>query len=116
VTRSLHGPLPREIADVLAHLPERVRIVWPHHQLCGAELVVHSWQRVKGEIHLLLTLPDGSRACLPAAATSLWEPLVDDDRPAVMLTADRIRQLHQLMDALQARTRRRHRSVGRKSK
>jgi hypothetical protein len=116
MTRSLHGPLSREIARVLAHLPEQVRIVWPQHQLCGAELAVHSWQRVKGEIHLLLTLPDGSRACLPAAATSLWEPFVHDDHPAPMLSADGIRQLHQLMDALQARTRRRHRSVGRKSK
>jgi hypothetical protein len=112
----LHGPLPREIADVLAHLPERVRILWPHHQLCGAELAVHSWQRVHGEIHLLLTLPDGSRACLPAAATSLWEPLVHDEPSSVMLSADRIRQLRQLMDALQARTRRRQRSVSRKSK
>jgi hypothetical protein len=116
VTRSLHGPLPREIARVLAHLPERVRIVWPHHQLCGAELPVHSWQRVNGEIHLLVTLPDGSRACLPAAGTSLWQPLVDDDHPALMLSVDRIRQLHQLLDALQARTRRRHPSLGRKSK
>jgi hypothetical protein len=100
----------------LAHLPERVRIVWPHHQLCGAELAVHSWQRINGEIHLLVTLPDGSNACLPAAATSLWEPLVGDDHPARILSADRIRQLRQLLDALQARTRRRHRSVGRKSK
>ena len=116
MTRSLHGPLPHEIARVLAHLPERVRIVWPHHQLCGAELAVHSWQRINGEIHLLVTLPDGSNACLPAAATSLWEPFVHDESPAVMLSADHIRQLRQLLDALQARTRRRHRSVGRKSK
>jgi len=97
-------------------LPERVRIVWPQHQLCGAELAVHSWQRINGEIHLLVTLPDGSNACLPAAATSLWEPLVHDEPPAVMLSADRIRQLHQLVDALQARTRRRQQSAGRKSK
>jgi len=112
----LHGPVPREIARVLAHLPERVRIVWPHHQLCGIELAVHSWQRVNGEIHLLVTLPDGSRACLPAAGTSLWEPVVDDDRTAVLLTAEGIRELRHLMEALQARTRRRHRSVGGKSK
>ena len=52
MTRSLHGPLPREIACVLAHLPERVRIVWRHHQLCGAELAVHSWQRIHGDIHV----------------------------------------------------------------
>jgi hypothetical protein len=116
VTRSVHGPVPREVARLLAHLPERVRIVWPHHQLCGTELVAHSWQRIDGEIHLLVTLPDGSRGYLPAAGTSLWEPLVDDDRPALVLTEDRIRQLRQLMEALQARSRRRRRSVGRKSK
>jgi len=116
VTTSLHGPVPREIARVLAQLPERVRIIWPHHQRCGTELVAHSWQRIDGEIHLLVTLPDGSRGYLPAAGTSLWESLVDDDRPALMLTADRIRQLRQLMDALQARSRRRDRSADRKSK
>jgi hypothetical protein len=104
------------MARVLAHLPEHVRIVWEDHQLYGTELPVHGWHRIHGEIHLLVTLSDGSRAYLPAAGTSLWEPLVDDDCSALMLTADRIRQLHQLMDALQARSRRRHRSVGRESK
>jgi len=104
------------MALVLAQLPERVRIVWPHHQLCGTELAVHSWQRINGEIHLLVTLPDGSRGYLPAAGTSLWEPLVEDDRPALMLTGDRIRQLRVLVEALQARRRRRHRSAGPKSK
>jgi hypothetical protein len=116
VTTSANGPVPPEIARVLAQLPERVRIVWPHHQLCGAELAVHSWQRINGEIHLLVTLPDGSRGYLPAAGTSLWEPLVDDNRPALMLTGDRIRQLRQLVEALQARSRRRRRSAGPKSK
>jgi len=116
VTTSLHGPVPREIARVLAQLPERVRIVWPHHQLCGTELVAHSWQRINGEIHLLVTLPDGSRGYLPAAGTSLWDALVDDDRPALMLTGDRIRQLRQLMEALQVRSRRHRRSAGGKSK
>jgi len=104
------------MALVLAQLPERVRIVWPHHQLCGTELAVHSWQRINGEIHLLVTLPDGSRGYLPAAGTSLWEPLVDDNRPALVLTGDRIRQLRLLVEALQARRRRRHRSAGPKSK
>ena len=116
MTPSLHGPLPREMALVLAQLPERVRIVWPHHQLCGTELAVHSWQRINGEIHLLVTLPDGSRGYLPAAGTSLWEPLVDDNRPALVLTGDWIRQLRLLVEALQARRRRRHRSAGPKSK
>jgi hypothetical protein len=115
VTPSLHGPLPREIARVLAHLPERVRIVWQDHQLYGTELPVHGWHRIHGEIHLLLTLPDGSRGYFPAAGTALFDGQ-QPDRPAVILTADGVRQLRQLVEAFRARSRRRQRSAGRKSK
>ena len=90
-------------------------IVWPDHQLYGAELPVHGWHHIHGEIHLLVTLPDGSRAYFPAAGTALFE-CAERDRPALMLTADGIRQLRQLMEALQARRRRRRRSTSRKSK
>jgi hypothetical protein len=115
VTPSLHGPLPREMARVLAHLPQRVRIVWQDHQLYGTELPLHGWHRIHGEIHLLLTLPDGSRGYFPAAGTALFEGQ-QPDRPAVIVTGDGIRQLRQLLAALQARSRRHRRSTGRKSK
>jgi hypothetical protein len=115
VTPSLHGPLPREMAHVLAHLPERVRIVWQDHQLCGTELPVHGWHRVHGEIHLLLTLPDGSRSYFPAAGTALFDAQ-EAGRPAVIVTGDGIGRLRQLMEILQERSRRRAGSMGRKSK
>lgn len=109
MTPSLHGPLPREMAHVLAHLPERVRIVWQDHQLHGVELPVHGWHRIHGEIHLLITLPDGSRSYFPAAGTALFDAQTRD-HVAVMLTVDATRRLRQLIEALQARNRRRRRS------
>ena len=115
MTPSLHGPLPREMARVLAHLPERVRIVWQDHQLYGTELPVHGWHRIHGEIHLLLTLPDGSRGYFPATGTALFDAQ-EPDQPAVIVTGDGIRQLRQLMEALQARRRRHRRATGPNSK
>src|ERR1700737_4819846 len=117
MTSSLHGPLPREMARVLAHLPERVRIVWEHHQLYGSELPVHGWHHIQGEIHLLLTLPDGSRGYFPAAGTALLDTQ-ERDRTALILNGDGVRQLRQLVETLRARARsgRRRRSVGAASK
>ena len=115
MTPSLHGPLPRGTARVLGHLPERVRIVWQDHLLYGTELPVHGWHRIDGEIHLLLTLPDGSRGYFPAAGTALFDTQADD-RPAVIVTGEGVRQLRQLMEALQARSRRRRRVTVPKSK
>jgi len=103
------------MARVLAHLPEHVRIVWEDHQLYGTELPVHGWHRIHGEIHLLLTLPDGSRGYFPADGTTLFDAQ-EAERPAVIVTGDGIGQLRQLLEALQARSRRRRRSAGPKSK
>jgi hypothetical protein len=115
MTRSSYGPLPREITRVLAHLPERVRIVWQDHQLYGAELPVHGWHRIHGQIHLLVTLPDGSRSYFPAVGTALFDAQ-KSDHAAGMLTVGATRQLRQLVEALQARGRRRRRSHEQRSK
>ena len=115
MSRSMHGPVPRQLASVLANLPEKVRVTWADHQLYGTELPVHGWHRIQGEIHLLVTLPDGSRGYLPASATALFDAQ-EADRPALILTADGVRQLRQLVEAFRARSRRRQRSAGRKSK
>jgi hypothetical protein len=111
----MHGPVPRQLASVLANLPEKVRVTWADHQLHGTELPVHGWHRIHGEIHLLLTLPDGSRSYFPATGTALFDAQ-EPDRPAVIVTGDGIRQLRQLMEALQARSRRRRRATGPQSK
>lgn len=97
------------MAYVLAHLPGHVRVVWQDHQLDGAELPVHGWHRIHGEIHLLVTLPDGSRSFFPAVGTALFDAQKRDPA-AVMLTVDATRRLRQLIEALQARARRRRRS------
>jgi len=94
------------MAGVLAHLPERVRIIWQGHQLYGAELPVHGWHRIQGEIHLLVTLPNGSRSYFPAAGTELFDAQ-QRVHTAVMLTPGAIRQLRQLIDVLRGRRRRR---------
>ncbi len=102
MTASSHGALPPQTARILAHLPERVRISWPHHQLCGAELVVHSWQRIDGDIHLRLTLADGSVGCLPAAWTDLFEP-APEGQPQHAISLAAVRSLRALVQALSAR-------------
>ena len=103
MTRSAQGPVPRQIAGVLAHLPERVCILWPHHQLCGTELVVHGWQRINGEIHLRLTLNDGSIGCLPAAWTDLFETVAEGRSQSQIISLAGLRSLRALVQALSAR-------------
>jgi hypothetical protein len=114
VSRSMHGPVPRQLARVLANLPEKVRVTWADHQLHGTELPVHAWHRLQGEIHLVVTLPDGSRGYLPASRTALFEAQERD--PALILTGDSVRQLRQLVEAFQARSRRHRRAMGPRSK
>jgi hypothetical protein len=96
-------------------LPETIRVTWLDHRLYGSELPVHGWHHIHGEIHLLVTLPDGSRGYLPATATTLWQAQ-EHDRAELALTADGIHQLRQLIDALRARSSRRRRSAARTSK
>ena len=120
MSRSMHGPVPRQLASILANLPEKVRVTWADHQLHGTELPVHGWHRIQGEgeIHLLVTLPDGSRSYFPAAGAALFaaQQHAHDDPAAGVLTVAAIRQLRQLIGALQARGRRPQRSADRKSK
>ena len=86
----------------MANLPERIRIIWPHHRLCGTELVVHGWVHIDGEIHLRLTLTDGSVGCLPAAWTDLFTAAPDLE-PQQSVTLAGIRSLRRLVEALSAR-------------
>ena len=115
MSRSMHGPVTRQLASVLANLPEKVRVTWTDHQLHGTELPVHGWHRIQGQIQLVVTLPDGSRGCLPASATALFGAQ-EADQPAIILTGDGVRQLRQLVEAFQARSRRRRRATAPQSK
>lgn len=76
------------------------------HRLYGTELAVHGWHHIQGEIHLLVTLPDGSRGYFPVAGTALFGDDIEEDLPAALtLTADAVRQLRMHVQALQKRRR-----------
>ncbi len=88
-----------------------MRITWPHHELAGAELEVHGWQHIGDEIHLRVTLADGSVGCLPATWTSLFDtPAVGSS--ALLLNPGSVRALRAVLQPLAARQRRRGREKG----
>ncbi len=104
MTVSRHGrALTRRTARALAQLPERVRIIWPHHGLYGTKLLVHGWQRIDGEIHLRVTLADGSVGCLPAAWTDLFAETVQEPAPRQAVSLKAIRALRLVIENLAAR-------------
>jgi len=74
------------------------------HRLYGAELPVHGWHHLDGQIHLLVTLPDGSRGYFPAEGTALWGTATGD-LPSLVLTADAVRRLRLLIEASEGRRR-----------
>jgi hypothetical protein len=80
-----------------------VRVIWPHHCLYGAKLLVHGWQRIDGEIHLRVTLADGSVGCLPAAWTDLFGETVLDPPPRQAVSLKAIRALRLVIENLAAR-------------
>jgi hypothetical protein len=86
----------------LASLPERVRIVWPHHRLYGAELEVHGWRCIDGEVHLRLRLSDGSIGCLPASWTTLLGT-GESSTTAALFSLEAIRTLRSLVEAMDRR-------------
>jgi hypothetical protein len=51
--------------------PDRVTIVRSRHPFEGSALEVLGWCHRRGELHLTLVLPDGTRALVPAAWTDL---------------------------------------------
>jgi hypothetical protein len=89
----------------LANLPEQVRVTYPHHELAGADLELHGWQHIDGEIHLRVTLTDHSIGCLPIS----WTSLLDDlglEAPALLLSPASVRALRKMLAPLVGRQRR----------
>jgi hypothetical protein len=89
-----------QIADVLRNLPERVRVTWPHHRLVGAELPVHGWRHVDGEVCLRVTLLDGTIGCLPLAWTELVPATAGE---GVVVTVKAVRTLRRQLETLAAK-------------
>ncbi|MBK6318716.1 MAG: hypothetical protein IPF51_08045 [Dehalococcoidia bacterium] len=69
-----------------------MRVTWTDHVLYGAELPVDGWHHVDGRIHLVVSLPDGSRSYFPGRADG---PLGLDSWASflpLLLTGDAVRQ------------------------
>src|SRR6185436_8014309 len=58
-------------AHHLDGFPDQVTIVRPRHPFEGMALDVLGWCHRRGELHLTLVLPDGTRGLIPAAWTDL---------------------------------------------
>ena len=87
---------------MLANLPEKVRVRWTDHLLDDAEIPVHGWHRHDGQVQLMVTLHDGSRAYFPADRTTLWEADAAGELARPVLTNDAVRKLRLLVEALQS--------------
>ena len=57
------------------HLPEKVTIVRPRHPFEGQPLNVFGAMHRKGQLLLVLLLPDGSKSLIPADWTDLASPI-----------------------------------------
>jgi len=93
-----------QTAHVLENLPERVVVTWPHHALYGTDLAVHGWQHLYGEIHLLVTMLDGSKGCLPVAWTDLL-PRSAGREEGQTFSVSGVRALRLQLDALRGHVR-----------
>jgi hypothetical protein len=81
-------------------LPCEVRVVSVTHPLSGRLLAAVSFKRWRGELLLVVTLPDGSPGTVRAGDTSVFGA---DDAPrdgAVVLDAVGIRELRRLVSVL----------------
>ena len=80
-------------------------VTWRHHELFGATLKVHGWQHMEGQLHLRVTLCDGSRGLLPAAWTDLLDNQLDGDSE-LLFGAAAVRALRAVLEPLQGRRKR----------
>jgi hypothetical protein len=77
-SRPLRQAVSPQTAHVLANLPEKVRVEWPHHRLYGVELEVRGWRCIDGEVQLRVRLTDGSIGCVPIS----WTNVLGKTKPA----------------------------------
>ena len=88
-------------------------MTWAHHTLCGSELPVHGWRHVNGEIHLRVTLVDGSVGCLPVSWTDLLQETTEATAGGQRLTLASVRALRSLVETLAGQS---HQERGSRSK
>ena len=89
--------------DTLQHLraalPAEVRVTAATHPLFGRLLVATGFKRWKGVLLLVVTLPDGSPGTVPVDATDILGTPPTEPGSSV-LTAEGLRRLYQLTQAL----------------
>ena len=78
--------------------PKRVTVRRPHHPFDGQSLELFSAVSHQGEIKLVLVLPDGTRARIPAAWTDLHG--TPEPRPAVLASVAQLLQARAVVNAL----------------
>lgn len=76
------------------------------HPLFGRLLPATAFKRWRGELLLVVVLPDGSPGTLPAAATDVFGVLDEAEVPVTaVLSLDGVRRLRLLLEALEPRSR-----------
>ncbi len=71
------------------------------HPLFGRVLDASAFKRIKGDLLLVVSLPDGSPGTIRSDATSLVAD-AGAGAPTTVLTVEGLRHLHRLTDALKA--------------
>ena len=104
---------PDRLQQLRALLPCEVRVTSATHPLSGQLLIALSFQRRNSVLMLVVTLPDGTRGTIAAAATGVFGEGAVQATPAV-LSAEGFRHLHELVAGLKTGARKRARPKTRK--
>jgi len=100
---------PDRDSDRLQHLrrllPCEVRVTSGVHPLCGRLLPATSFKRWRGDLLLVVVLPDGSPGTIPVSATDVLGETTPIDTPSGVLTVEGVRQLRELVGTLKPRRR-----------
>ncbi len=78
----------------------------PHHPLFGKSLRVYGWTHRHGRLELILVLPDGSKALLPASWTDLALEMVgvpEAEPSGSLASVSELLRARAVIDALLAR-------------
>lgn len=85
--------------DFRASLPREITVTALHHPLFGQRLEVRAWSTLRGVVHLVVTLPDGTPGTIELGATSAGGDAIEP-QAATILSVDGVRRLRTLLEAL----------------
>jgi hypothetical protein len=84
-------------------LPREVCVTSVTHPLSGRLVAARSFKRLRSELLLVITLPDGSPGTIAAAATDVFGPAGGAAGPGAVLDAAGLRRLRELVAVLSGR-------------